>query len=525
MSIFKVLVVDDSPFMCKVFSDYISADPAFVVAGTASDGKEAIERALALAPDIITMDLEMPRMNGLEALKRLMTVRPTPVIMISAVTDNGTRDTIRALQYGAIDFIRKPDQSLRLDIRQVGEQLLEKLHIAAEMVKQGGFRMLPAFEEEADIEPGELQAEESGGGSPPTEQPATAAGRSDSMTKTEPKTVPEPKPEVEPAPPSGRGSAGKPAAAAERYRKPEAPAPSDSPAARKTTKVASDKARQEAVRRPSPEQAKAPPSPEPAIKPTKASMQGKVPVPPAADKAATEPGKQLREQQAAREVTRREPVAARESAAAREPDSGKKPAGNSMFGHLVAIGTSTGGPRALHEVLTKLPANFPAPILVVQHMPPKFTKSLAQRLDSFSAIRVCEAQDGDSLVAGTAYIAPGGKHMTLARSSSSSYRIVLTDEEPRSGHKPSVDRLFESLLGLPNLKRHIVLMTGMGSDGAKGMKALRDDGAETTIAEAEQTCIVYGMPRSAVELGAASQVLELQRIAPALVQEVIALKS
>jgi two-component system chemotaxis response regulator CheB len=196
------------------------------------------------------------------------------------------------------------------------------------------------------------------------------------------------------------------------------------------------------------------------------------------------------------------------------------PKPSSAFTHLVAIGTSTGGPRALHEVLTGIPADFPAPILVVQHMPPKFTHSLAQRLDNFCSINVREAIDGELVETATAYIAPGGRHMSLRKEVSGSYRIKLSDEAPKGGHRPSVDFMFESLIGHQQLKRHVVLMTGMGSDGAKGMKALQSDGAQTTIAEAEQTCVVYGMPRSAVELGAVSQILPLQGIAPVLVQEV-----
>jgi two-component system chemotaxis response regulator CheB len=170
--------------------------------------------------------------------------------------------------------------------------------------------------------------------------------------------------------------------------------------------------------------------------------------------------------------------------------------------------------------LTGIPAEFPAPILVVQHMPPKFTFSLAQRLDNFCSIRVREAVDGEFVETATAYIAPGGKHMSLGKETSGKYRIRLSEEGPRAGHMPSADVLFESLLGHQQLRRHVVLMTGMGSDGARGMKALQTDGAATTIAESEQTCVVYGMPRSAVELGAVSQLLPLQGIAPALVQHV-----
>jgi two-component system chemotaxis response regulator CheB len=133
---------------------------------------------------------------------------------------------------------------------------------------------------------------------------------------------------------------------------------------------------------------------------------------------------------------------------------------------------------------------------------------------------VCEATHGEVIETATAYIAPGGKHMSLVKEASGKYRIRLSEEGPRSGHMPSVDVLFESLVGHRGLKRHIVLMTGMGSDGAKGMKALQDDGAETRIAEAEETCVIYGMPRSAVELGAANHVLPLQQIASFLAKEI-----
>ncbi|HZG75820.1 MAG TPA: CheB methylesterase domain-containing protein, partial [Paenibacillus sp.] len=179
---------------------------------------------------------------------------------------------------------------------------------------------------------------------------------------------------------------------------------------------------------------------------------------------------------------------------------------------VVAIGTSTGGPRALQQVLTRLPEHFPAPVLVVQHMPAGFTKSLAQRLNTLCAIEVLEAEDGMEPRPGVAYIAPGGYHMTL-RKEGGSYRIRLTDDPPRSGHRPSVDTLFESLTAAPDLDRTAVLMTGMGSDGAKGMKALYDQGVRRTIAEDASSCIVYGMPRAAVELGCVVHQAPLERIA------------
>jgi len=186
---------------------------------------------------------------------------------------------------------------------------------------------------------------------------------------------------------------------------------------------------------------------------------------------------------------------------------------------LVAIGTSTGGPRALQQVLTRLPEHFPAPVLVVQHMPPGFTKSLAQRLDMLSAIRVVEAEEGMEASPGTAYIAPGGLHMTLKKENGK-YRIRLSDEPLRNGHRPSVDVLFESLVALPELDRTAVIMTGMGSDGAKGMKLLHDNGVKRTIAEHSSSCIVYGMPRAAVELGCVSATVPLDSIAKEIMREV-----
>ncbi|MBW7459468.1 chemotaxis protein CheB, partial [Paenibacillus sepulcri] len=172
--------------------------------------------------------------------------------------------------------------------------------------------------------------------------------------------------------------------------------------------------------------------------------------------------------------------------------------------------------RALHEVISALPGDLPAPVLVVQHMPPKFTRSLAQRLDTFSSVHVREAEQDERVYAGVVYIAPGGYHMKLAKDAGG-YFIKLTEEPPQGGHRPSVDVMFESCAAFPELKRHAVIMTGMGSDGMKGMRALNASGGESAIAEAEETCVVYGMPRSAVEAGVAKSIVPLRQIAPALI--------
>ncbi|MFC5472035.1 chemotaxis protein CheB [Cohnella suwonensis] len=510
---FKVLIVDDSPFMRKVFSDVIDADAAFTVLATASNGQEAVELALKLQPDIITMDLEMPHMNGIEALKRIMEARATPVIMLSAVTDNGTRDTIKALQYGAVDFVRKPDGAVKLDIHQVREQLLEKLHIALETMSRKTYHLHPAVEE-MPMKPAEPAAA-------PGETETTSRRESESERKPSKPSLPnrvigKAKPALS-SPSSGHSNAGSavegalaPSAESGRSAEPKIDSSSSAdfakPDARKPVEeIAPSKSNPPVV--PLPGLTKAIPAigiPKPKdskeTKPSKPAVSA--PVTPPADKRAP----------------RQLPEAPKPSTPSSAPTAIPKP--TTAFTQVVAIGTSTGGPRALHEVLTGIPADFPAPILIVQHMPPKFTHSLAQRLDQFCGIHVREATDGEAVETATAYIAPGGRHMSLAKDAAGKYKIRLSDEGPRSGHMPSVDVLFESLIGQKQLKRHIVLMTGMGSDGAKGMKALRDDGAPTTIAESEQTCVVYGMPRSAIELGAASHVLPLQGIAPALVREV-----
>ncbi|MCM3625930.1 chemotaxis response regulator protein-glutamate methylesterase [Paenibacillus glycanilyticus] len=434
MAPYRVLVVDDSPFMRKIFSDLIVQDPQFTIVATACNGLEAIEAVKKWKPDAVTLDLEMPELNGIEALQRIMIEQPTPVIMLSGISEENTRETIKALQYGAFDFIRKPMGAFSNDIVRVGELLLEKLRMAVLMRRYA----IPLNEA------GEQQAFTKNG-------------------KERPQLVKPVKPVEE-----------------ETSRKRGLLQPEQQAEARDA----------------------ASPLSVPEVKPT-AGMK--------------RPAKPLAE--AGR------PVILAPIAAALEDNLGQKrpkktSASAASFDHIIAIGTSTGGPRALHEVITSLPAQLTAPVLVVQHMPPKFTKSLAQRLDSFSELEVVEAAQGDRLKAGVVYIAPGGYHMELARDQTG-YYAQLTQKPPRNGHRPSVDVLFESLTPFDELKRHAVIMTGMGSDGAKGMKALVDSGAESAIAESEQTCVVYGMPRSAVESGCVKTVLPLQQIAAELQHAVL----
>lgn len=452
MAPYRILVVDDSGFMRKIISDLIIQDPQFTIVATAQNGQEAIEAVREWKPDAVTLDLEMPLMNGIEALQIIMRDNPTPVIMLSGISEDNTRETIKALQFGAFDFIRKPSSAISNDIHQVGDFLLEKLRIAV-LTKR--YQPIIAISEKQDpIEVGPAWAEQ-----------IIKSTKIKPSQQEEPQATPLPTPIKDRSKPNDPKMVDKqtleqtapPLHKQQKSTKPEAAAPSK-------------------------------------IKPTIAAHKT---------------------------VHKETPVVAK-PLHVEPPSIRKERAGSplSSIKHIVAIGTSTGGPRALHEVITSLPGDFPAPVLIVQHMPPKFTKSLAQRLDSFSELKVVEAEQGERVSVGVVYIAPGGFHMELAKDAAG-YSILLTEQPPRNGHRPSVDVLFESLAPFRELKRHAVIMTGMGSDGAKGMKLLQGSGIETTIAEAEETCVVYGMPRSAVEAGCVDKVLPLQLIAPQLVQAVL----
>ena len=404
MAPYRILVVDDSAFMRKLFTDIIESDSSMTVVATADNGATALELVARHQPDAITLDLEMPVMNGLEALREIMARKPLPVIMLSGISEENTRGTIAALQLGAFDFIRKPS-GLSADIDQVAEALLIRLKLAVK------------------IRPRLPEAPSSG-----KKSHDYAAGSFGQRTAS--KKVPERR-----------------QASAEGNRQSAKPAGLDPAKAKKE-------------------------------KPPNVERSGRL-------------------------------------AAPATPSAQPQAVGSASFRHIVGVGTSTGGPRALHQLLSAIPGDLPAPILVVQHMPPKFTHSLAQRLDSSSQLIVKEAVQEETIRSGTVYIAPGGYHMQLDKHAGE-YRIKLTQDEPRNGHRPSVDLLFESLAEHTELSRHAVVMTGMGSDGARGMKLLADRGAMTTIAESEETCVVYGMPRAAVEAGGATTVLPLHDIASEL---------
>jgi two-component system chemotaxis response regulator CheB len=484
------MVVDDSAFMRKIISDLIEEDPLFKVEATAKTGKEAVEKITALAPDLVTMDVEMPDMNGLVALKIIMELHPLPVIMLSGINEQGMKETIMALEEGAFDFIRKPSASTSsYDITQVGRDLRSKISSALQMKERKVAR------EKAQLKEKEMPIQQKLSPLLQFDEDVNASKTQQKMEQPIPKVIPQVNPIIQQAATKEENVAsikGNP----EKFIKP--PTTSPKPVSKqkevegKPQKPALKDLSQNSIK----QEVKRP------ITSTKQSDSGQV----------TSAKKEL--------VTNVKPITPLRNKADSVLDKKMNVPRSTGFSDLVAIGTSTGGPKALKVVLEQIPARFPAPIVIVQHMPANFTKSLAQRLNSLCAIEVVEGEEGMVLKQGTAYIAPGGYHMVVVPSGGGQYKISLSKQDLRNGHRPSVDVLYESILPLTTLKRHAVLLTGMGSDGAKAMKQLYDSGVTSTIAESEETCIVYGMPRSAIEQKCVNYVLPLHEIGAKLVQVV-----
>ncbi|PZW91467.1 two-component system chemotaxis response regulator CheB [Pseudomonas sp. 478] len=373
----KVLVVDDSGFFRRRVSEILSADPNIQVVGTATNGKEAIDQALALKPDVITMDYEMPMMDGITAVRHIMQRCPTPVLMFSSLTHEGARVTLDALDAGAVDFLPKNFEDISRNPEKVKQLLCEKILSISRSNRRANTYSAPA-----------------------------------------PVAAPAPTPA-----PSSVSSYGSSA--------PARPAPAPIPA--RTHVPASS-------------------SPAPKRKAYK----------------------------------------------------------------LVAIGTSTGGPVALQRVLTQLPANFPAPIVLIQHMPAAFTKAFAERLDKLCRISVKEAEDGDILRPGLALLAPGGKQMMI--DGRGAVKILPGDE--RLNYKPCVDITFGSAAKSYGDKVLAVVLTGMGADGREGARLLKQGGS-AIWAQDEASCVIYGMPMAIVKAELADAVYGLDDIGKHLVEACI----
>lgn len=373
----KVLVVDDSGFFRRRVSEILSADSNIQVVGTATNGREAIDQALALKPDVITMDYEMPMMDGITAVRHIMQRCPTPVLMFSSLTHEGARVTLDALDAGAVDFLPKNFEDISRNPEKVKQLLCEKVHTIAR---------------------------------------------------------------------SNRRYSGMPAAA---------PAPSHAPAHA-----------------------------------------------PAASSTSTATSSS---------PARPAPVVPRPAAAAPAPASSAAPKRKPY--KLLAIGTSTGGPVALQRVLTQLPANFPAPIVLIQHMPAAFTKAFAERLDKLCKISVKEAEDGDQLRPGLALLAPGGKQMMV--DGRGTVKILPGDE--RLNYRPCVDITFGSASKAYGDKVLAVVLTGMGADGREGARLLKQGGSQVW-AQDEASCVIYGMPMAIVKANLADAVYSLDDIGRHLVE-------
>ncbi len=350
MSVIKVLVVDDSAFMRKVISDIINSSNNTKVIDTARNGQEAIKKIINLQPDVVTLDIEMPIMDGLSALKKIMEDHPTPTLMLSSLTKDGADATIRALDLGAIDFITKPSSIFKVNTEDMKASLINKIIIASKIKAKKNLLYNPNIATSLNI---------------------------NGIQKLNISTTSNP------------------------YK-------------------------------------------------------------------------------------------------------------------IIAIGTSTGGPRALQSVIPKIPKDINASILIVQHMPPGFTKSLAERLNNISDICVKEAEDKDILQPGKAYIAPGGFHMKLGKEEND-YMLNLTKDKPVSGHRPSVDVLFNSIADMGINNAIGVILTGMGSDGAKGLKNIKSN-SNFVIAQDEESCVVFGMPKSAINLGIVDKVVSIESISKEIIK-------
>ncbi|RMS02333.1 Chemotaxis response regulator protein-glutamate methylesterase [Pseudomonas coronafaciens pv. garcae] len=385
----KVLVVDDSGFFRRRVTEILSSDPNIVVVGTATNGKEAIEQALALKPDVITMDYEMPMMDGITAVRHIMQRIPTPVLMFSSLTHEGARVTLDALDAGAVDFLPKNFEDISRNPQKVKQLLCEKIN---------------------------------------------SISRSNRRS-------------------SGFGSASASSAA---------PAPSTIPS-----------------------RAPAPATPARTV-PSRTAAPAPVSAPAAHGHAH----------------------AHHAPAHATTTGTAKRKAYK-----LVAIGTSTGGPVALQRVLTQLPASFPAPLVLIQHMPAAFTKAFAERLDKLCKISVKEAEDGDVLRPGLALLAPGGKQMMV--DARGTVKILPGDE--RLNYKPCVDITFGSAAKSYGDKVLSVVLTGMGADGREGARLLKQAGS-TVWAQDEASCVIYGMPMAIVKAELADAIYSLDDIGRHLVE-------
>lgn len=393
----KVLVVDDSGFFRRRLTEILSSDGNIEVVGTAANGQEAVEQTLSLRPDVITMDYEMPVMDGITAVRNIMQRCPTPVLMFSSLTHEGARVTLDALDAGALDYLSKNFEDISRNPQRVKQMLCDKIHLLAKSNRRAWSRPISA-----------LSTPNAAQSAPVSVSTATRPVRASALRQ---------------------------------------------PASE--TRVVSTRSAAPTVSRPT-----------------------------------------------------RSLLVANDFAVLASTTSPARKAYK-----LVAIGTSTGGPVALQQVLTQLPANFPAPIVIVQHMPAAFTNAFAERLNKLCNIDVKQAEEGDVLRPGLALLAPGGKQMMI--DARGTVRILPGDE--RLNYKPSADVTFGSAAKVFNDKVLAVVLTGMGADGREGARLLKQSGSQVW-AQDEASCVIYGMPMAVVKAGLADFVYSLDDIGGYLVE-------
>ncbi len=360
---FRVLVVDDSAFMCKVLESIFNADSQLQVVGRARDGREAITLSESLKPDVITMDLNMPHMDGLQATANIMTNNPRPIVVVSSESKEGASSTLKALELGAIDFVTKPSSGIDLDMQSIKEELVRKVRIAAKV------------------------------------RVVRTASRLANAVQAPPRSVPVPPPTV---------------------AKPLRPAPTE----------------------------------------------------------------------------------------------------NSDFRFpVVVLAASTGGPATVMRLAPGFTRDFPAAVILVQHMPAAFTTQYALQLTEFTSIRVKEAEQNEAIQPGTFYICPGGQHLRV----SSTGRIELDAISGRiEGYLPNIDVAMESVASFAGAMSIGVVLTGMGSDGARGARLIKNAGG-FVLAQDEATSVIFGMPAEAVKAGVVDQVLGIDEIYSAIEKRVLGL--
>ncbi len=479
----NVLVVDDSAFMRKVISDILKQDPQISVIGTAKNGVDAIKKTEKFNPDVITMDVEMPEMNGIDAVRHIMKHNPKPIVMVSALTSQGARITIESLHAGAIDFICKPSGSISLNMKEIGSELIEKVktsaHANVNFETYSRTKMASATKSLINVflvddSPFFLKKiSEIISSQHDMNIIGTALDGGEALQKLQ---------EIHPDVvlmdinmPNVDGVIATQKLLQERTL-PVIVISGEAEHNMAAIKDALDAGAIDFIPKPAPH--------------TSIQTMSELLL----EKVRT--AHQMKTKFAEVRKTHFQPL--------------------TTVKKVLIIGSSTGGPQTLTKLIPQIPRDITAGILIVQHMPPVFTKSLAERLNTLSEINVKEASEGDEIKNGVALIAPGDYHMTVEEEMDNGKlkRYVSLNKKPKiHGVRPAVDVTFSTAAEVFQQHLVAVLLTGMGRDGAQAMGTIKAKGGRT-IAQDEKTSIIFGMPKAAIELGVVDKVLPLHQIAP-----------